>query len=305
MSMYLPNPDLQPTGFEPGEFIDIDIPTKERPMETRGRQSAPAYLRGMPTSTWADATTHTLKIVVIGGTGLIGSKLVAQLRDHGHEVVAASPDSGVNTLTGEGLAGAVEGADVVVDVSNSPSFEDAAVLEFFETSTGNLLSAEAKAGVRHHVALSVVGTERLLESGYFRAKIAQEKLIEGSGIPYSIVHATQFFEFVNRIADDATDGYSVRLAPVLIQPMAADDVAAAVGKVSVGPPADGIVEVAGPEQFRLDELIGRALSARQDPREVVADPEARYFGARLRERTLVPGEGARLAPTTYEEWLAR
>jgi uncharacterized protein YbjT (DUF2867 family) len=274
-------------------------------METRGRQSAPAYLRGMPTSTCADATTHTLKIVVIGGTGLIGSKLVAQLRDHGHEVVAASPDSGVNTLTGEGLAGAVEGADVVVDVSNSPSFEDAAVLEFFETSTGNLLSAEAKAGVRHHVALSVVGTERLLESGYFRAKIAQEKLIEGSGIPYSIVHATQFFEFVNRIADDATDGYSVRLAPVLIQPMAADDVAAAVGKVSVGPPADGIVEVAGPEQFRLDELIGRALSARQDPREVVADPEARYFGARLRERTLVPGEGARLAPTTYEEWLAR
>jgi uncharacterized protein YbjT (DUF2867 family) len=258
----------------------------------------------MPTSTWTDASaTHTLKIVVIGGSGLIGSKLVAKLRDRGHEVVAASLDSGVNTLTGEGLAGAVEGADVVVDVSNSPSFEDAAVLEFFETSTGNLLAAEAAAGVRHHVALSVVGTERLLESGYFRAKIAQERLIEGSGIPYSIVHATQFFEFVARIADDATDGYTVRLAPVLIRPMAADDVAAAVGKVSVGPPANGIVEVAGPEQFRLDELIRRALSVRQDPREVVADPEARYFGARLRERTLVPADGARLASTTFEEWL--
>jgi uncharacterized protein YbjT (DUF2867 family) len=275
-------------------------------METRGRQSAPAYLRGMPTSTWTDAsTTHTLKIVVVGGSGLIGSKLVAKLRDHGHEVVAASPDSGVNTLTGEGLAGAVEGADVVVDVSNSPSFEDAAVLEFFETSTGNLMAAEAAAGVRHHVALSVVGTERLTESGYFRAKIAQEKLIERSGIPYSIVHATQFFEFVARIADDATEGDTVRLAPVLIQPMAADDVAAAVGKVSVGSPANGIVEIAGPEQFRLDELVRRALSLREDPREVVADPDAPYFGARLQERTLVPADGARLASTTYDEWLAK
>jgi uncharacterized protein YbjT (DUF2867 family) len=275
-------------------------------METRGRQSAPAYLRGMPTSTWTDAsTTHTLKIVVVGGSGLIGSKLVAKLRDHGHEVVAASPDSGVNTLTGEGLAGAVEGADVVVDVSNSPSFEDAAVLEFFETSTGNLMAAEAAAGVRHHVALSVVGTERLTESGYFRAKIAQEKLIERSGIPYSIVHATQFFEFVARIADDATEGDTVRLAPVLIQPMAADDVAAAVGKVSVGSPANGIVEIAGPEQFRLDELVRRALSLREGPREVVADPDAPYFGARLQERTLVPADGARLASTTYDEWLAK
>ena len=275
-------------------------------MESRGRQSAPAYLRGMPTSSWADASTpHTMKVVVIGGSGLIGSKLVAKLREHGHEVVAASPDSGVNTLTGEGLAGAVEGADVVVDVSNSPSFEDAAVLEFFQTSTGNLLAAEAAAGVRHHVALSVVGTERLTESGYFRAKIAQENLIKGSGIPYSIVHATQFFEFVARIADDATDGKSVRLAPVLIQPMAADDVAAAVGEVSVGSPANGIVEVAGPEQHRLDELIGRALRDRHDSREVVADPEARYFGARLRERTLVPGDGARLASTTFEEWLGQ
>jgi uncharacterized protein YbjT (DUF2867 family) len=259
----------------------------------------------MPTSAWADARTpHTLKVVVIGGSGLIGSKLVAGLRDHGHEVVAASLDSGVNTLTGEGLAAAVEGADVVVDVSNSPSFEDAAVLEFFETSTGNLLAAEAAAGVRHHVALSVVGTERLAESGYFRAKIAQEKLIEGSGIPYSIVHATQFFEFVARIADDGTDGYTVRLAPVLIQPMAADDVAAAVARVSVGPPANSIVEVAGPDQFRLDELVRRALSVHQDPREVVADPEARYFGARLRERILVPDDGARLAPTHFEDWLA-
>jgi len=275
-------------------------------METRGRQSAPAYLRGMPTSTWTDAsTTHTLKIVVVGGSGLIGSKLVAKLRDHGHEVVAASPDSGVNTLTGEGLAGAVEGADVVVDVSNSPSFEDAAVLEFFETSTGNLMAAEAAAGVRHHVALSVVGTERLTESGYFRAKIAQEKLIERSGIPYSIVHATQFFEFVARIADDATEGDTVRLAPVLIQPMAADDVAAAVGKVSVGSPANGIVEIAGPEQFRLDELVRRALSLREGPRDVVADPDAPYFGARLQERTLVPADGARLASTTYDEWLAK
>ncbi len=275
-------------------------------METRGRQSAPAYLRGMPTSTWADAgATHTMKVVVIGGTGLIGSKLVAQPRDHGHEAVGASPNPGVNTLTGEGVAVAVAGADVVVDVSNSPSFEDAAVLEFFRTSTGNLLAAEAEAGVKHHVALSVVGTDRLGESGYFRAKTAQEELIQGSGIPYSIVHATQFFEFVARIADDATEGDTVRLAPVLIQPMAADDVAAAVGRVTVGPPANGIVEVAGPEQFRLDELVRGALSGRDDPRAVVADPDARYFGARLEERTLVPAEGARLAPTTYDDWLAQ
>ena len=246
-----------------------------------------------------------MKIVVIGGSGLIGSKLVRKLREHGHEVVAASLDSGVNTLTGEGLAEAIAGAAVVVDVSNSPSFEDAAVLKFFETSTGNLLKAEEAAGVGHHVALSVVGTERLSESGYFRAKTAQEKLIRRSSIPYSIVHATQFFEFIKRIADDATDGNTVRLAPVLIQPMAAEDVASAVGKISVGSPVNGIVEVAGPQQFRLDELIRRVLSERDDPREVITDPHARYFGAELGERTLVPGDDARLAETRFEDWLSQ
>jgi uncharacterized protein YbjT (DUF2867 family) len=204
-----------------------------------------------------------MKIVVIGGSGLIGSKLVNTLREHGHEAVPASPHSGVNTLTGEGLAEALEGTTVVIDVSNSPSFEDAAVLRFFGTSTRNLLDAEAAAGVCHHVALSVVGTERLSESGYFRAKIAQEKLIQGSSIPYSIVHATQFFEFIKSIADTATDCNTVRLAPVLIQPMAAEDVASAVGKISVGSPVNGIVEVAGPEQFRLDEVVRRGLSARR------------------------------------------
>jgi uncharacterized protein YbjT (DUF2867 family) len=244
-----------------------------------------------------------MKIVVIGGTGLVGSKLVEKLREHGHESVPASPDSGVNTLTGEGLAEVLEGAQVVVDVSNSPSFEDEAVLAFFETSTRNLLEAEAAAGVSHHVALSVVGTDRLSESGYFRGKIAQEKLIEGSPIPYSIVHATQFFEFVKSIADAATDGDTVRLAPVLIQPMAAEDVAAAVGRTAVGPPVNGIVEVAGPEQFRLDEFIRRGLEARDDPRDVIADPDARYFGARLDERTLVPDGDASLAETHFEDWL--
>jgi len=244
-----------------------------------------------------------MKIVVIGGTGLVGSKLVEKLREHGHEAVPASPDSGVNALTGEGLAEVLEGAQVVVDVSNSPSFEDEAVLTFFETSTRNILEAEAAAGVGHHVALSVVGTDRLSESGYFRGKIAQEKLIEESPMPYSIVHATQFFEFVKSIADAATDGDTVRLAPVLIQPMAADDVAAAVGRTAVGPPVNGIVEVAGPEQFRLDELIRRGLEERDDPRDVVADPDARYFGAKLDERTLVPGDGAAFAETRFEDWL--
>jgi uncharacterized protein YbjT (DUF2867 family) len=246
---------------------------------------------------------HDMKIVVIGGSGLIGSKLVTRLGEHGHEAVAASPDSGVNTLTGDGLAEALDGATVVVDVSNSPSFEDAAVLEFFETSTRNLLAAEAAAGVKHHVALSVVGTERLSESGYFRAKIVQEQLIRDSLIPYSIVHATQFFEFIKSIAAAATDGNAVRLAPVLIQPMAADDVARAVGQVSVGSPVNGIVEVAGPEQFRLDEFIRRGLTARNDPREVIADPHARYFGAQLSERTLVPGDDVRLGDTRLEDWL--
>jgi uncharacterized protein YbjT (DUF2867 family) len=246
-----------------------------------------------------------MKIVVIGGSGLIGSKLVKKLREHGYEAVAASPNSGVNTLTGEGLAEVLEGTSVVVDVSNSPSFEDAAVMEFFKTSTRNLLTYEAAAGVGHHVALSVVGTERLSESGYFRAKIAQEKLIKESSIPYSIVHSTQFFEFVKSIADAATDGNSVRLAPVIIQPMAADDVASAVGRVAAGAPLNGTIEVAGPERFRLDEFIRRGLSARNYPREVIADPHARYFGAELSERTLVPGDDAQLGETRFEDWLSR
>ena len=246
-----------------------------------------------------------MKIVVIGGTGLIGSLLIKKLEADGHEAVAAAPNTGVNTITGEGLAEVLQGAAVVVDVSNSPSFEDAAVLNFFETSTRNLLAAEAKAGVRHHVALSVVGTERLTESGYFRAKIAQENLIRASAIPYSIVHATQFFEFVKSIAAAATEGNTVRLAPVLIQPMAAEDVSSAVCRIAEGSPVNGIVEVAGPQQFRLDELIRRGLGARNDPREVVADPHARYFGAELQERTLVPGDGANLAETRFDDWLGQ
>jgi uncharacterized protein YbjT (DUF2867 family) len=246
-----------------------------------------------------------MKLVVIGGSGLIGSKVVTKLRDGGHEALPASPDSGVNTLTGEGLADALLGAAVVVDVSNSPSFEDAAVLEFFETSTRNLLDAEAAAGVGHHVALSVVGTDRLAESGYMRAKVAQEKLIEASSIPYSIVHATQFFEFVGRIADEATDGDTVRLPAALIQPMAADDVATAVARVAVGQPLNGTVEVAGPEQLRFDDFIRRGLSARHDRRQVIADPGARYFGAVLGERTLVAGEGAELAATRFDDWLTQ
>jgi uncharacterized protein YbjT (DUF2867 family) len=248
-----------------------------------------------------------MKIVVIGGTGLIGSKLVDKLREHGNQAVPASPDTGVNTLTGAGLAEALDGAPVVVDVSNSPSFEEAAALHFFRTSTGNLLDAEAAAGVGHHVALSVVGTERLSASGYFRAKIAQEKLIKESSIPYSIVHATQFFEFIKGIADAATDGNTVRVPPLLIQPMAADDVASAVARIAVGPPVNGTVEVGGPEQFRLDELIRRDLQELDDPREVIMDPEARYYDAEaeLDERTLVPGDDASIAETRFEEWLSR
>ena len=244
-----------------------------------------------------------MKLVIIGGTGLIGSKLVTKLRERGHDAVAAAPVTGVNTITGEGLAEVLQGASVVIDVSNSPSFEDAAVMEFFTTSTRNLLKAAGAAGVGHYVALSVVGTERLSESGYFRAKTAQEELIKASSIPYSIVHATQFFEFVHSIAAAATEGNTVHLAPVFIQPMAADDVAKAVGMVAVGTPANGIVEVAGPEQFRLDELIREGLKARQDPREVVADPQSRYFGAMLSERMLVPDDGARLGEIRFQEWL--
>ena len=246
-----------------------------------------------------------MKIVIIGGTGLIGSKVVQKLRQKGNEAVPASPDTGVNTLTGTGLAEVLKGAAVVVDVSNSPSFEDTAVLNFFRTSTTNLLEAEAAADVRHHVALSVVGTDRLSESGYMRAKIAQERLIESSSIPYSIVHATQFFEFMKGIADGATDGNTVRLAPVLIQPMAAEDVATAVVRVTVGAPVNGIVEVAGPEQFRLDEIVRRYLAAREDPRSVIADPHARYYGAELGERTLVPDTNATIGETRFEDWLSR
>ena len=244
-----------------------------------------------------------MKIVVIGGTGLIGSKVVTKLNERGYEAVAASPNSGVNTLTGEGLAEVLQGASVVVDVSNSPSFDDAAVMDFFQTSTRNLLTYEAAAGVGHHVALSIVGCEGLPNSGYMRAKVAQEKLIKESSIPYSIVRATQFFEFLTRIADSATEGNTVHLPSVAFQPMAADDVASAVTKVAMGSPLNGTVDVAGPEQFRFDEFISRGLSARKDPREVVADPHAPYFGTELSERSLVPDDGALLGETRFEEWL--
>jgi uncharacterized protein YbjT (DUF2867 family) len=246
-----------------------------------------------------------MKIVVIGGSGLIGSSVVPKLRERGHEALAASPNSGVNSLTGEGLPEALKCASVVVDVSNAPSWEDSAVMNFFEMSTRNLLGYEAAAGVGHHVALSVVGSERMLESGYFRAKIAQENLIKGSPIPYSIVRATQFFEFVKGIADFSTDGNKVRLTSALIQPMAADDVASAVGRIAVGSPVNGTVEVGGPEKFRLDELVRRGLAAWNDPREVVADPHARYYGIELSERTLLPGDDARLGETRFETWLTQ
>lgn len=246
-----------------------------------------------------------MKLVIIGGTGLIGSKLVTNLRERGHEVVPASPEKGVNTLTREGLAEALQNASVVVDVSNSPSFEESAVMQFFTTSTRNLLAYAKAAGVKHYVALSVVGTERIPDSPYLRAKNAQEALIKSGGIPYSIVHATQFFEFVKRIADEATDGTTVRLPPVLIQPMAADDVAQSVGRVALGTPVNGTVEVAGPQEFRFDELIREDLRARNDPREVIADPHARYFGAELGERSLIPAGGARLGEIRFQEWLSR
>ena len=250
-----------------------------------------------------------MKIVVIGGSGLIGSKLVTKLREQGHEAVAASPASGVNTITGEGLAEALKGAQVVVDVSNSPSFEEEEATTFFKTSARNLLASEAAAGVGHHVALSVVGTERLAEGdgigGYFRAKLAQEQLIKEASIPYSIVRATQFFEFVKSIADASADGDKVRVPHALIQPMAADDVAGAVGRVANGLPLNGTVEVAGPNKFHFDELIRRSLGARNDPREVVADPRARYFGAELSELTLVPGDDAQLGETRFDDWLSR
>ncbi|MGE3277746.1 MAG: SDR family oxidoreductase [Vicinamibacterales bacterium] len=246
-----------------------------------------------------------MKLVIIGGTGLIGSRLVARLKDAGHVAVPASPDTGVNTLTGEGLTEVLEGASVVVDVSNSPSFEERAVMEFFTTATRNLLKAATAASVRHYVALSVVGTERIPDSPYLRAKHAQEALIASGGIPYSIVHATQFFEFVSRIADEATVGTEVRLPPALIQPMAADDVVRALADIATGSPVNGIVEVGGPQQFRFDDLIRQALRTRNDTREVVVDPLARYFGAVLAERALVPAEGARLGEMRFQDWLTQ
>jgi len=246
----------------------------------------------------------SMKIVVIGGTGLIGSKVVQKLNARGYNAVAASPNTGVNTLTGEGLAEVLKDASVVVDVSNSPSFEEKAVMEFFLTSTRNLLSFGAKAGVGHHVALSVVGTERLEQSAYIRAKLAQEKLIRESGMPYSIVHATQFFEFVKSIADTATVGSQVRLPPVFIQPIAAEDVAKAVAKVAVGKPLNGMVEIGGPQRFRFDDFIRQGLRARNDSREVVADPNALYFGAKLDDLTLVASGDASIGEIRFEDWLS-
>ena len=247
-----------------------------------------------------------MKIVVIGGSGLIGSKLVDKLRTGGHEPLAASPDSGVNVLTGEGLAEALAGAQVVVDVANAPAWDDAAVLDFFQTASRNLLAAETAAGVGHHVTLSVVGADRLAaESGYMRAKIAQEELVKAGPVPYTIVRATQFFEFIGRIADSGTDGDTVRLSPALVQPEAADDVASTLADVAVGAPLNDTVELAGPEAFRLDELARRVLKARDDQRQVTADVHARYFGAELDDRSLTPGDDARIAPTRLEDWLSQ
>jgi uncharacterized protein YbjT (DUF2867 family) len=246
-----------------------------------------------------------MKIVVVGGTGLIGSKTVAILRQGGHEVVAASPQSGVNSITGEGLKGAMAGTQVVIDLANSPSFEDKAVLEFFETSGRNLLAAEVAAGVRHHVALSIVGTDRAPDIGYFRAKVAQEKLIETSGIPYTIIRSTQFLEFLGGIAASSTDGNIVRISPGLFQPIAADDVAAIVADVALAAPRNGIIEIAGPERAPFNEIVARYLKAVGDPREVVRDPEARYYGGRVEERSLVPLGGARLGRIGFDEWLRR
>src|SRR5437762_7703441 len=245
------------------------------------------------------------KIVVIGGSGLIGAKLVKNLRQQGHEVLPASPSSGVNTITGEGLAEALEGAHVVVDVANSPSFEDKAVLDFFETSGRNLLAAEAAAGVGHHIALSVVGTDRLLASGYFRAKMAQENLIKASAIPYTIVRATQFFEFVGAIAQSATDGQTVRLPPALMQPIVSDDVAAALAEIAVAEPLNGTVELAGPEPIQMDELVRRYLSANRHARKVTTDVHAGYFGTAVNDQSLIPGDHPRLGPTRFEDWLSR
>src|SRR5437660_1652569 len=246
-----------------------------------------------------------MKIVVIGGSGLIGKKVVTNLRQHGHEVVAASPSSGVNTVTGEGLAQALAGAQVVVDVANAPSWEDKAVLEFFETSGRNLLAAEATAGVGHHVALSVVGTDRLLASGYFRAKMAQEKLIKASPIPYTIVRATQFFEFAGGIAQSATEGQTVRLPAAMMQPIAADDVAAVMADVALAKPLNSTIDLAGPERIRMDELVRQFLSANGDARKVVTDASALYYGINVNDQSLTPGENPRLGTTRFSDWLSR
>ena len=246
-----------------------------------------------------------MKIVVIGGTGLIGSKTVAILRQGGHQVVAASPQSGINSITGEGIKEAMAGAQVVIDLANSPSFEDKAVLEFFETSGRNLLAAEAAAGVGHHIALSIVGTDRTPDNGYFRAKVAQEKLIESAGIPYTIIRSTQFLEFLRAIADSSADGNTIRLSPGLFQPIAADDVADIVADVAIAAPRNGVVEIAGPERAPFNEIVARYLNAVGDPREVVSDPEARYWGGRVEEHSLVPLGNARLGRIGLDEWLRR
>lgn len=246
-----------------------------------------------------------MKIVVIGGSGLIGSKVVSRLRRKGHEVVAASPQSGVNTITREGLAEALAGARIVVDLANSPTFEEKAAMDFFQTAGRNLLAAEAAAGVAHHVALSVVGTERLLEMGYFRAKLAQEELIKASGRPYTIVRSTQFFEFLAAIAQSGTVGQTAHLSPALFQPIAADDVAEAVTDVALAAPVNGTIEIAGPDRAPIDELVGRYLSATRDPRQVIADTKAGYFGIAVNDRSLTPGENPRIGATRFEDWLSR
>jgi len=246
-----------------------------------------------------------MKIVVIGGTGLVGSKVVSNLSRKGHEVIAAAPNTGVNTITGEGLTEALAGAQIVIDVANSPSFADEAVLNFFQTAGQNLAAAEKVAGVRHHIALSVVGTDRLPESGYLRAKLAQEELIKASGIPFTIIRSTQFFEFLGGIAQSATDGQSVHLSPAHLQPVASDDVAALVAKVATMAPANGVIELAGPERFGLDDLVRRYLAAKHDARKVVTDIHARYFGTELNDKSLTPGDSPHIGSTSFEMWLAQ
>jgi uncharacterized protein YbjT (DUF2867 family) len=253
----------------------------------------------------SETENKSMKVVILGGTGLIGSKVVNLLRARGHDVVAASPSKGINSITGEGLTEGLTGAQVVVDVTNSPSFEDKAVLEFFETSTRNVLAAEAKTGVEHHVALSIVGTDRLPESGYLRAKVAQENLIKASPIPYTILRATQFFEFVGRIADEATSGQTVHLPSVLFQPIFSDDLAANLAKIAVARPVNGTIEIAGPDAIPFDEVVREYLAAHHDPRSVVADEQARYFGTTLENRSLVPGENALLGSCHFADWLSR